>query len=88
MFKSGFEQGPGGPEYNDRQAYSYHIYCGPTDGEGDPTNMRLCNFTDTWMYRNRVDDYERMGVGAMMTEFGAMLGTEEGVQSLNFVLST
>ena len=27
----GFDEGPGGVAYNDRQAYSYHIYCAPTN---------------------------------------------------------
>eukprot|EP01094_Clydonella_sp_ATCC50884_P025311 TRINITY_DN6604_c0_g2_i1.p1 TRINITY_DN6604_c0_g2~~TRINITY_DN6604_c0_g2_i1.p1 ORF type:complete len:554 (+),score=159.76 TRINITY_DN6604_c0_g2_i1:65-1663(+) len=85
LFHSGFEQGPGGPEYNDRNAYSYHIYCYAGSPDGDPNNVRLCNITDTIMYQERVDDYHRMGVGGFMTEFGAMLGTENGVESLHFV---
>lgn len=35
--------GPGGPSYNDRQVYSYHIYCGPTDSEGDPKYIIECD---------------------------------------------
>lgn len=31
---NGFEVGPGGSAYNDRQAYSYHIYCFPVDNVG------------------------------------------------------
>lgn len=26
-FSAGFTEGPGGPDYNDRQAYAYHVYC-------------------------------------------------------------
>lgn len=28
--ENGFTEGPGGPSYNDRQVFSYHIYCAPT----------------------------------------------------------
>lgn len=34
FWPNGFEEGPGGPEFNDRQALAYHIYCpvqDPTD---------------------------------------------------------
>ena len=40
---SGFDSGPGGPNYNDRQAYSYHIYCGSTDENGDPYDVAQCD---------------------------------------------
>lgn len=85
LFHSGFTEGPGGPAYNDRQAYSYHVYC-LADSNGDPVNLGFCNLTDTIFYKERVDDYHRIGVGGFMTEFGALLGTEDGVSSLDFVL--
>jgi endoglycosylceramidase len=113
ILRSGFTEGPGGPAYNDRQAYSYHIYCAPTDEvllgfactlmangclfvycqclylghvqDGDPTNLFVCNITDAFLYSEKVRDYHRIGVGGFMTEFGAMLGTENGVDSLHFV---
>ena len=31
IYPCGFSEGPGGPDYDDRQAYSYHIYCTPTN---------------------------------------------------------
>ena len=27
VLPAGFTEGPGGEEYNDRQAFSYHVYC-------------------------------------------------------------
>ena len=39
----GFTQGPGGPEYNDRQLFAYHVYCQDQDANGDPDNRLICN---------------------------------------------
>ena len=40
---TGFKTGPGGKEYNDRQVYSYHIYCGPVDSDGNPSYIIECD---------------------------------------------
>lgn len=46
----GFEQGPGGPEYNDRQALAYHIYCLDIT---NPALEGLCNVIDTEFFTMR-----------------------------------
>lgn len=82
---SGFTQGPGGPVYNDRQAYSYHVYCAPTDSDGDPTKPEFCNVTLDITFDIKQRDRKRQGVAGFMTEFGALKGTTVGIESLNYL---
>jgi len=82
----GFTEGPGGPAYNDRQAYSYHVYCAPTDQDGDPTKPRFCNVTLDWTFHAKQEDRRNLAVAGMMTEFGALRGTPVGVDELNYLL--
>lgn len=85
-YPCGFPSGPGGPEADEVQAYSYHVYCGPTDANGDPTKPLLCNYTDDYIFDVKQYDHKRMGVAGFMTEFGAMLGTQAGIDSLHYLL--
>eukprot|EP01096_Ripella_sp_DP13-Kostka_P014216 TRINITY_DN634_c0_g1_i4.p1 TRINITY_DN634_c0_g1~~TRINITY_DN634_c0_g1_i4.p1 ORF type:complete len:536 (-),score=168.48 TRINITY_DN634_c0_g1_i4:53-1615(-) len=84
-FHSGFTQGPQGPSYNYLQAFSYHVYCGPSTSTGDPTSILLCNATDGYFFDTRKKDIQRLGTGHFLTEFGAMEGTTIGVESIDFV---
>lgn len=68
-WQNGFTQGPGGVDYNDRQALSYHVYC-PTDN-GSAAKVLACNILDDYFFSLRVKDAARLGVPMMMTEFGA-----------------
>eukprot|EP00981_Chlorochromonas_danica_P009322 scaffold2613_cov159-Ochromonas_danica.AAC.9 len=68
-WQNGFSAGPGGVEYNDRQALAYHVYC-PTDNSS-PIKVFACNLIDDYFFANRVKDAERLGVPMIMTEFGA-----------------
>ena len=43
----GLTEGPGGPEYNDRQAYAYHIYCPFVKANGAPKFKAACWAFDT-----------------------------------------
>ncbi len=64
IMASGLAEGPGGPAFNDRQVYSYHIYC----GTGEPTNMFLCNETDSLFVKAKMeDDLARLGTAGFMT---------------------
>jgi len=85
-YPCGFPSGPGGPEADEVQAYSYHVYCGPTDANGDPTKPLLCNYTDDYLFDVKQYDHKRMGLAGFMTEFGALLGTQVGVDSLHYLL--
>jgi len=66
---NGFDQGPGGAEYNDRQALAYHIYCPIQDWS--PTKEVVCEGINAEFFAMRQRDSDRMGVAMLMTEFGA-----------------
>ena len=75
----GFEAGPGGVAYNDRQALSYHIYCLVID-KPQPTDLLQylkemlsidsCDILDDLLYDVRRDDTNRLGLAGFLTEFG------------------
>jgi endoglycosylceramidase len=69
--ETGLSEGPGGPEYNDRQVLSYHIYCIFLDKDGQPESTRLCDGVEGDVVRNRVHDMDKLGVAGFMTEWGA-----------------
>lgn len=77
-FHAGFETGPGGEAYNDRQALSYHIYC-PTiqaDVPGQPGNEKIaewvCEKANHWQLGIRRDDVKRLKTAGILSEFGAV----------------
>jgi len=85
---TGFSGGPGGVNFNDRQAYSYHIYCGGTDSEGNPRRIIECDGIDLLFYEMTLRDVKQLGGGAFMTEFGAMgeaKTSEEAIRFLTFL---
>ena len=75
----GFDEGPGGVEYNDRQALSYHIYCLYVD-EKQSTNflqyilanlsVLACDVMDNEMYDIRKSDTDNLNLAGFLTEFG------------------
>jgi len=86
VIECGFHDGPGGPSYNDRQVYSYHVYCAPDNVTGDPLSENECAVINDLYFFSRTHDMRRMGVGGMMTEFGAMEGNVIGLENLNYIL--
>eukprot|EP01038_Epipyxis_sp_PR26KG_P014384 gene14384-19301_t len=66
---NGFSQGPGGPDYNDRQALAYHIYC-PLSSPSVKGEVACDAIDDEFFYMRR-GDADRIGGGMIMTEFGA-----------------
>jgi len=82
---SGFTVGPGGRAYNDRQAYSYHVYCSPTDREGDPRNIIVCAGEDFVEYEIAVNDARRLGGGSFMTEFGALGNLTSSIEDIDWI---
>lgn len=66
----GFTSGPGGSEYNDRQAIAYHIYC--PSGSGSIAGEIGCHAIDDEFFYMRRKDVDRIGGGMIMTEFGAI----------------
>lgn len=75
---SGFESGPGGPEYNDRQALSYHIYCFAYKNNANDffqwliehLDIAACDLLNDAMYDIRFRDTQRLGLAGFLTEFG------------------
>ena len=81
----GFSEGPGGEDYNDRQALSYHIYCpllesdipiDPHGGSGfwdwlkSKLLLGVCNVLNTVQYDIRYSDAKKLKTAGFMTEFG------------------
>ena len=75
----GFEEGPGGKDYNDRQALSYHIYCLIIDRAKATDffqyiianlSVLTCDIMDDAMYNIRRDDVNRLNLAGFLTEFG------------------
>jgi len=77
---NGFTAGPGGADYNDRQAFAYHIYC-PLQ---DPTAAKevVCEGINAEFLAMRRTDAERMGTAMIMTEFGAAEDTTADIFAL------
>jgi len=83
---TGFKTGPGGKEYNDRQVYSYHIYCAPTDSDGNPSNIIECDLLNEYADFQAMSDLKTLGCGGFLTEFGAMGNSSiNSIESIDFL---
>jgi len=87
LWTSGFQQGPGGPSYNDRQVYSYHIYCGINDNKTDHDRRTtiVCRGEDSIEWTAKMKDIKRIGAGAFLTEFGASAETKTAIKELEYM---
>ena len=65
-------KGPGGPLYNDRQMLAYHDYCFLLTPDGQPLVNTSCRDSDAKLFRTRMADLHNLGVGGIMTEWGAL----------------
>ena len=81
----GFDQGPGGLEYNDRQVLAYHIYCGDVNSSGDPVVPALCIADDTRQMLGKAGAAVRLGLAGFMTEFGAVSNSDKAAAEINRV---
>eukprot|EP00936_MAST-01D_sp_MAST-1D-sp1_P000590 g590.t1 len=90
-----FKSGPGGPAYDDRQAFAYHLYCNG-NAAGDPSSKALCNTLVnsgwSWAKRSRkhlagANDTGNI-VGGFLTEFGAISDSPLSTATLDLVLNT
>ena len=89
----GFEEGPGGVEYDDRQALSYHVYCPFLDTKNssgdifqwlvDLLSLDACDVMNEAMYDVRRDDAESLKLAGFLTEFGNS-GTGVSEDFINF----
>jgi endoglycosylceramidase len=85
----GFTQSPGGSA-DANQALSYHVYCCVQSGSacnisGDPVNPPGCVPFNTKKTTTRTADATRLGVGAMITEFGACSNTQSCADEIGLV---
>lgn len=62
---------PGGADYNDRQLFSYHLYCSPL---GDPVDFDACKIDLDSQDRIYKGQASQMDVGGILSEFGAISG--------------
>ncbi|PRP75110.1 hypothetical protein PROFUN_03946 [Planoprotostelium fungivorum] len=83
---SGFRGGPGGPDYNDRQAFAYHIYCGPTSRDGTPSWLNECEALDGFFYDEIDIDLNRTKLAGFMTEFGAVPDNATSMDSIRYLM--
>ncbi|XP_062516770.1 endoglycoceramidase-like [Corticium candelabrum] len=67
---SWFGEGPGGHEYDNRQAFSFHIYCALMK-KGQPSNIPICKDIESNLFSARMLDMEEMGLAGFVTEWGA-----------------
>lgn len=79
-WSSGFTAAPGGAEYNDRQAISYHIYC---VNNATRTVEVACDLANDEFFHFRQKDAKRLNVGMIMTEFGAAQDIKPDLYALN-----
>ncbi|CAK62820.1 unnamed protein product (macronuclear) [Paramecium tetraurelia] len=86
LIGAGFKDTPGGEEYNDREVYSYHIYCFNVDDYSIPKNEKVCNYMDSFFFATKEGVAKHLGVGKFLTEFGAILDTPKGNKELDYLL--
>lgn len=71
---TGFTSVPGGREYSDRSALSYHLYCWIKTGDSDPLSFLDKVVCDDVLARdvmsNARKEFRRTGGGGFLTEFG------------------
>eukprot|EP00117_Sycon_ciliatum_P003460 scpid64413/ scgid8242/ Endoglycoceramidase; Glycosphingolipid-specific enzyme len=93
-FPIGLVEGPGGAEYNDRQALAYHVYCPVVQWNNASSfmqqlksmlNLEVCDLFQSPLFDVRRKDAELLGLGAILTEFGAISNSPFGVDIIDFV---
>lgn len=83
-FLSAVHGTPGGPEYNDRQILSYHVYA---IAQGDPTSTFAVNTIASILYGKIYARLKAENVGGFLTEFGAISGLiSPGNEHIRFIL--
>ena len=83
LLETGLSEGPGGADYNDRQVFSYHVYCIDVTKQSDPKSDLVCDIDDTFLMNLRYEEAKKKKLGGMMiTEFGGMINSTEGVKEI------
>jgi len=84
--QAGFDHVPGGAVYNNRSVYSYHIYCGLTDRNGEPTNDLICHLSEDYLFDLYIRDYQKIGGGGVLTEWGNMPENPIDIKTIDYML--
>ena len=87
-FPCGFETGPGGAGYNDKQSLSYHIYC-PFIQSDVPINSSLieeCYLLNDLQWKYRLEDTARLNTAGFLTEFGAIPYDALGYELIDYMM--
>jgi endoglycosylceramidase len=83
LLQTGLTEGPGGVDYNNRQAFSYHVYCIDVTKQGDPKSDLVCDIDDALFISSRYEEARKKKFGGMMlTEFGAISNSTEGINEI------
>eukprot|EP00767_Chilomastix_cuspidata_P003716 gnl/Chilomastix_cuspidata/384.p1 GENE.gnl/Chilomastix_cuspidata/384~~gnl/Chilomastix_cuspidata/384.p1 ORF type:complete len:533 (-),score=181.80 gnl/Chilomastix_cuspidata/384:1445-3019(-) len=86
---TGFDEGGPGAAVGvpqAQQAYSFHIYCALQNSSADPISRLGCDVLDTALFDEKVNDFRGlMGVGGIMSEFGAVKEHEAALEELQWV---
>ncbi|CAF5191938.1 unnamed protein product [Rotaria magnacalcarata] len=84
LLQTGLTEGPGGIDYNDRQAFSYHVYCIDVTKQGDPKSDLICDIDDALLITLRFEEAKKKKFGGMMlTEFGALSNSTESIKEIH-----
>jgi len=76
-FETGFTSGPGGNDFDAKNALSYHVYCPPLQTDiGTASKSKLvskaCIKASDWQIGVRGKDVKRLNTAGFLTEFGAV----------------
>merc|ERR1712039_1080110 len=68
---------------------AFHVYCVVGTDAGGPTNpisKELCHLNDGFSMKTRQDDLHRLQTAGIITEFGGVSGTTDGLAEVEFLL--
>jgi len=84
LLQTGLTEGPGGVDYNNRQAFSHHVYCIDVTKQGDPKSDLVCDVDDALFISSRYEEAKKKKFGGMMlTEFGAISNSTAGTKEIS-----
>ncbi|CAD8110655.1 unnamed protein product [Paramecium sonneborni] len=78
---AGFDQNIGGIEYQNKEVFSYHVYCGI-----EKISSWSCNRINSLLYYLKMRNVQKLKIGGFLTEFGAVGNDESSKDILDFIL--
>lgn len=86
VFGGGFYETIGDETEKSRQVFSYHIYCPLVDDFGEPVSPTFCREFDQLQIASKEMNTQKMKVGAMMTEFGALSNSKKSAAEITVLV--